>query len=307
MTAQTQRPDLLIVGSVAFDTIETPFGNAEKALGGSATFAAIAASYFALPRIVAVVGEDFGAGSRHLFEERGVDLSGLQTIPGGKTFHWKGRYHQNMKDRDTLETRLNVFAGFDPELAVDLKKAPYVFLGNIGPSLQAKVLDQVEDARLIGLDTMNLWISEAAKDLEQVLRRVDVLFLNDEEAFQLTGEPLVLNASRKILAMGPKFVVIKRGEYGALLFGETLCLFVPAVPLGNVVDPTGAGDAFAGGFMGSMAAAGAVNRSTLSRALRVGTTMASFACESFSVNALSRLDPEKIDGRIAFLESMSAV
>lgn len=307
MTSDAKRPDLLIVGSVAFDSIQTPFGGVERALGGSATFASIAASYFAAPRVVAVVGEDFGADSREVLLTRGVDLSGLQTVAGGETFHWKGRYHDNMKDRDTLETRLNVFAGFDPDLPRELRDAPYVFLANIGPGLQGKVLDQVETARFVGMDTMNLWIGEAADELKAVLRRVDVLFLNDEESFQLTGEPLVLNAAREILGLGPKFVVIKRGEYGALLFGEALCLFVPAVPLSDVVDPTGAGDAFAGGFMGSIAAAGEVSRGTLARALRVGTTMASFACESFSVDMLARLDPAKIEGRLAFLESMSAV
>jgi sugar/nucleoside kinase (ribokinase family) len=306
MTTDAQRPDLLIVGSVAFDSIETPSGGVERALGGSATFASIAASYFAKPGIVAVVGEDFDASSCAVLESRGVDVTGIETVKGGKTFHWKGRYHANMKDRDTLETCLNVFAGFDPRLPEGLRKSSYVFLANIGPDLQGRVLDQVETARFVGMDTMNLWISEATADLAQVLRRVDVLFLNDEESFQLTGEPLVLNAARAILALGPKFVVIKRGEYGALLFGETLCLYVPAVPLSNVVDPTGAGDAFAGGFMGSIAAAGEIDRASLARALRVGTAMASFACESFSVGALVGLDRTKIDGRLAFLQSMSA-
>ncbi len=305
MKTGERQPDILVVGSVALDSIETPAGSVERALGGSATFAAFAASYFARPRVVAVVGEDFGAEHHALLEKRGIDTGGIETVKGGKTFHWKGRYHANMKDRDTLETRLHVFAGFDPVLSPSLRQSCHVFLGNIGPALQAKVLDQVEDPRFVGMDTMNLWISDALAELRDVLRRVNVLFLNDEESFQLTGERQVLNAARAILALGPEYVVIKRGEYGALLFGEGLCLFVPAVLLREVVDPTGAGDAFAGGFMGFVAGAGEVTPSTLARAMRAGTVMASFACEAFSVDGLVGADPSEIDRRLASLESMS--
>ena len=306
MMIDSQRPDILVVGSVAFDSIETPRESARRVLGGSAVFASVAASYFARPRIVAVVGDDFVDEHRDLLGKHGVDVTGVQRVEGGRTFEWKGRYHENMKERDTLETNLNVFAEFDPVLSPSHRQSPYVFLGNIGPELQARVLDQVGAPRLVGMDTMNLWIRESLADLKKVLRRIDVLFLNDEESSQLTGETQVLNAARATLALGPKYVVVKRGEYGALLFGEDLCLFVPAVLLPDVVDPTGAGDAFAGGFMGSLAGAAEVTSSTLARALRVGTAMASFACQAFSVDALADLEPSEIERRIASLESMCA-
>lgn len=306
MTSSETHADLLVVGSVAFDSIETPSGSVERALGGSATFASIAASYFARPRVVAVVGEDFGAESRALLERQGIDVSGIETVRGGKTFHWRGRYHENMKDRETLETRLNVFAGFDPVLPQTHRESTHVFLGNIGPGLQARVLDQIAAPRFVGLDTMNLWISESSEELKRVLPRVDVLFLNDEESSQLTGERQLINAAHAILALGPEYVVIKRGEYGALLLGKNLCLFVPAVLLPGVVDPTGAGDAFAGGFMGYVAGAADVSPATLGRALRAGTAMASLACEAFSVERLVGVGRSEIDRRIALLESMSA-
>jgi sugar/nucleoside kinase (ribokinase family) len=305
MTNGEHRSDILVVGSVAFDSIETPSGSVEKVLGGSATFASVAASYFARPRVVAVVGGDFGADHRALLERRGIDTRGIEAVKDGKTFHWKGRYHDNLKDRDTLETCLHVFADFDPVLSPPLRKSSHVFLGNIGPGLQGKVLDQVEAPSFVGIDTMNLWISEALADLREVLRRVDVLFVNDDESYQLTGERQVLNAARAILTLGPEYVVIKRGEYGALLFGNELCLFVPAVLLPGVVDPTGAGDAFAGGFMGFVAGAGEVTPSTLARAMRAGSVMASFACEAFSVDRLVRVDASEIERRMAFLQSMS--
>jgi len=306
MTDSERQTDLLVVGSVAFDSIETPAGSVDNALGGSAIFASIAASYFGRPRVVAVVGDDFGADSYALLEGRGIDTRGIQKVAGGKTFHWKGRYHDNMKDRDTLDTCLHVFADFDPVLSPLLRRSSHVFLGNIGPRLQAQVLDQVEDPRFVGMDTMNLWISNALPDLKDVLRRVDVLFVNDDESHQLTGERQVLNAAREILELGPEYVVIKRGEHGALLFGNGLCRFVPAVPLSRVVDPTGAGDAFAGGFMGFIAGAGEITPSALTRAMRAGSVMASFACEAFSVGGLAAGDPAEIERRVAFLESMSA-
>ena len=307
MSAPGHDADILIVGSVAFDSIETPTGSVERALGGSAVFASVAASYFASPRVVAVVGEDFGDGHFAALQSRGIDTSGIETVRGGKTFHWKGRYHDNMQDRDTLETCLNVFEGFDPGLSERFRRSSHVFLGNIDPTLQAKVLDEVEDPRFVGVDTMNLWIAEALAGLKEVLRRVDVLFINDEESRQLTGERQILNAARAIMALGPKYVVIKRGEYGALLFGAELSLFAPAVLLPRVVDPTGAGDAFAGGFMGVVAGAEEITRSTLARAMRAGSAMASFAVERFSIDGLLELDSSRIGARLDDLESMCSL
>jgi sugar/nucleoside kinase (ribokinase family) len=307
MTPEDQRSNLLIVGSVAFDSIETPTGSVERALGGSAVFASIAASYFVSARVVAVVGEDFGKEHFGVLERRGIDASGIRVVPGGRTFHWRGRYHENMQDRDTLATELNVFEGFDPVLPAAFGRSRDVFLGNIDPKLQAKVLDQVAAPRFVGMDTMNLWINETRSDLEKVLARVDLLFINDEESRQLTGERQVANAAAAIIGMGPKYVVIKRGEYGALLFASEYCLFVPAMPLRSVLDPTGAGDAFAGGFMGLAAGATAVDRSTLSRAMRAGAAMASFAVERFSVGGLEGLGRPEIDRRLAALDSMCSV
>jgi len=306
MTASGQQSNLLIVGSVAFDSIEAPSGSVERALGGSAVFASIAASYFTRARVVAVVGEDFGGEQFAVLDGRGVDASGIRVVPGGRTFHWRGRYHDNMQDRDTLATELNVFEGFDPVLPDAFGRSTDVFLGNIDPKLQAKVLDQVTGPRFVGMDTMNLWITETPADLREVLARVDLLFINDEESRQLTGERQVANAASAIIAMGPRYVVIKRGEYGAILFSGDFCLFVPAMPLRRVVDPTGAGDSFAGGFMGFVSGAAQIDRATLARALRAGAAMASFAVERFSVGGLEGLGRSDIDRRVAELDSMCA-
>ena len=296
--------DLLIVGSVAFDSIQTLSGGVDKALGGSATYASLSAGYFAAPRVVGIVGDDFGDEHFERLRARGVDTSGIKKVPGGETFHWKGKYHENMQDRDTLETCLNVFEGFDPVLSDDFKNSSHLFLGNIDPRLQSKVLDQIEKPRFVGMDTMNFWISDALDDLMAVFKRVDALFINDEESFQLSGERLVANAAARILELGPKFVIIKRGEYGAYLFGPDDCLFCPAMPLVDVVDPTGAGDSFAGGFMGHIARVNEINRSSLLDAMRTGTVMASYVCEKFSVDGLEQLDDSKIDERRRFLERM---
>ena len=306
MTSGNHEPNLLIVGSVAFDSIETPSGSVERALGGSAVFASIAASYFTRARVVAVVGEDFGGEQFAVLDGRGVDASGIRVVPGGRTFHWRGRYHDNMQDRDTLATELNVFEGFDPVLPDAFGRSTDVFLGNIDPKLQAKVLDQVTGPRFVGMDTLNLWITETPADLREVLARVDLLFINDEESRQLTGERQVANAASAIIAMGPRYVVIKRGEYGAILFSGDFCLFVPAMPLRRVVDPTGAGDSFAGGFMGFVSGAAQIDRATLARALRAGAAMASFAVERFSVGGLEGLGRSDIDRRVAELDSMCA-
>ncbi len=304
MTTHARRSNILIVGSVAFDSIETPSGSVDEALGGSAVFASIAASYFTAPRVVAVVGEDFGAEQFALLEGRGIDTGGIKRVEGGKTFHWKGRYHANMQDRDTLDTCLNVFEGFDPEIPEPFKRSSHVFLGNIDPKLQSRVLDQVEGPRFVGVDTMNFWITDAPAELEKVLRRADLLFVNDEESRQLTGERQVTKAARAIMTLGPRYVVIKRGEHGAWLFSRDFCLFTPAVPLERVVDPTGAGDAFAGAFMGFVAGAREINRAALARALRAGSALASFAVEEFSVDGLARLDFSKIGTRVDLLGSM---
>ena len=304
MVEGNAKQSILTVGSIAFDSVETPAGKVEKALGGSAAYASLAASYFVTPHVVAVVGRDFGEEHLATLEGRGVDTSGLERAEGD-TFHWRGRYHENMQDRDTLETQLNVFDGFDPKVPPQLRNSSFVFLGNIEPKIQSKVLDQVSKARFVGMDTMNFWIESALEDLKMVLKRVDVVFINDEEATQLSGERQVLNAAEKILELGPKYVVVKRGEFGSLLFGHDVCLFVPAVLLSKVVDPTGAGDSFAGGFLGAVAHAGQIDRATLAQGMVYGTVMASFAVEKFSVDGLLGHDRATIDLRREFLQSMT--
>jgi sugar/nucleoside kinase (ribokinase family) len=289
-------PPILIVGSVAFDSVETPHGRADMALGGSASYAGIAASYFAQPRIVGVVGRDFEDHHMRKLTDHGIDVRGIEHADG-KTFHWKGRYHENFKDRDTLETSLNVFEKFDPVIPNAYRDTPYLFLGNIDPKLQLSVLEQSQGVKLVAMDTMNFWINTARHDLLNVLQQIDLLFINDEEAMQLADEWSVVGAAEKLLRMGPKFVVVKRGEHGAILFGPRMTLFVPAMLLSNVVDPTGAGDTFAGGFMGHLARAGALDRSELATALTWGTVLASFAVEAFSVDGICALAPETIAER----------
>ncbi len=287
---------VLIVGSVAFDSVETPHGRADMALGGSASYAGIAASYFARPRVIGIVGEDFEDHHLRKLSDHGVDVRGIERAYG-KTFHWRGRYHENMKDRDTLETSLNVFQHFDPSIPGAYRDTPYVLLGNIDPKLQLSVLDQARGARFVAMDTMNFWINTARDTLVDVLKRVDLLFINDEEALQLADEWSVIAAAEKLRRMGPKFVVVKRGEHGALLFGPNLTLFMPAVLLPNVVDPTGAGDTFAGGFVGELSRTGALDRSGLASALTWGTVMASFTVEAFSVDGICGLAPAAIADR----------
>jgi len=297
------KENLLIVGSVAFDSVETPTGRTDMALGGSASYASLAASYYARAQVVGIVGEDFGDQHFEVFEKHNVDTEGLEQVTG-KTFHWKGRYHENFKDRDTLETALNVFETFDPIIPEVYRKSRFVFLANIDPVLQSKVLDQTSAAELVALDTMNFWIETQRDALKEVLRRVDILFINDEEAIQLSDQPSVIDAAQRILEWGPKYVVVKRGEYGALLFGPEMCLFVPAVLLSKVIDPTGAGDSFAGGFLGFLSRVGSLDRSAMAGALMSGTVLASFAVEAFSVDGLRGLPAKAIDGRRAELEAM---
>ena len=287
---------LLIVGSVAFDSVETPQGRADMALGGSASYASIAASYFAKPQVIGVVGEDFHAHHMARMRDHGVDVRGIERVPG-KTFHWRGRYHEDLNNRDTLETALNVFQHFNPTIPDAYRDTRYVMLGNIDPALQLSVLDQTRGATLVGMDTMNFWIDTARGPLLEVLKRVDLLFINDEEAMQLAEEWTVLGAAEAIRRMGPKYVVIKRGEYGSVLFGPDVTLFVPAVLLTSVVDPTGAGDTFAGGFMGHLSRGGSMTRENLAQALAWGTVMASFTVEAFSVDGICNLPLQSIDAR----------
>jgi sugar/nucleoside kinase (ribokinase family) len=296
MSTQPEAHSLLIVGSVAFDSVETPDGRADMALGGSASYASIAASYFTKAQVVGVVGDDFQPQHMARMSDHGVDVRGIESMPG-KTFHWRGRYHENLQSRDTLETALNVFQHFNPTIPEAYRGTNYVMLGNIDPTLQLSVLEQTRGAELVGMDTMNFWIDTAREALYDVLSHVDVLFINDEEAMQLADQWTVLGAAEAIRAMGPKYVVIKRGEYGSVLFGPDLTLFVPAVLLTHVVDPTGAGDTFAGGFMGHLSQGGGLSRENLAQAIAWGTVMASFTVEAFSVDGICRLSREKIENR----------
>ena len=302
MSTREKQP-LLIVGSLAFDSVETPRGKIEKALGGSASYAAIAASYYARPQVVGIVGDDFDDDHMSVFHDHNIDTTGIVRAQGN-TFHWKGRYHENFKERDTLETALNVFESFDPDVPQKFRESRYLFLGNIDPQLQLRVLAQAQGAEVVAMDTMNLWIETQSEALAEVLRQVDIFFINDEEARMLSGDWTVLRAAERILAMGPRYVVIKRGEHGAVLFGPDLSLFVPAVLLSDIVDPTGAGDTFAGGFLGYLSGCERIDRSTLSGALMAGTVMASFSVEAFSVDGICNLSQERIGERRTRLEIM---
>jgi len=287
---------LVVVGSLAYDTVETPFGRREAQLGGSATFFSLSAASFAKPSVVAVVGEDFREEDLTLLTERGVDMAGLRRTEG-KTFRWAGRYHEDMNGRDTLFTELNVFEHFRPELTEAQRRASCLFLGNIQPSLQAQVLEQVESPRFVAADTMNLWIATAKEELESVLQRVDAIFINDEEARQLTGRRSMVLAARDIQDLGPTLVVIKRGEHGAIIFNDEDVFYVPAYPLERVVDPTGAGDTFAGGFVGYLHRTGDLRPNNVRRAAVVGSLMASFCVEGYGVERLRRIDAAAIRER----------
>jgi sugar/nucleoside kinase (ribokinase family) len=290
-------PDLLVVGSVALDSVATPFGAVREALGGSATFFSYAASFFTGVRLLATVGEDFPREHLELLRGRGVDIASLQ-VSKGRTFRWAGEYGYDLNEAKTLDTQLNVFADFKPVLAPELRKIPYLFLANIDPVLQLDVLHQMEERpRLVALDTMNFWIRGKREDLGRVLAEVDVVTINDGEARELAGEPNLVRATRAIAAMGPKTVVVKRGEYGALMFCEGAFFMVPAYPLDSVYDPTGAGDSFAGGFVGYLAATDRVDAPAMRRALVYGSVVASFAVEDFSLNRLTRLTRDEIDQR----------
>ena len=295
---------LLVVGSVALDSLETPFGRREEILGGSACYFSACASYFGPTRAVAVVGEDFPQEHLDFLASRGVDLAGLVRKPG-KTFRWKGKYEFDLNTAHTLDTQLNVFADFKPELPETYKDSEYVFLGNIDPDLQRAVLDQVRGPRFVAMDTMNFWIGSKRESLLKTLKRVDLLFVNDAEARQLAGEHNVVKAARKILGFGPRAVVIKRGEYGALFFSGGEVFAASAYPVSDVFDPTGAGDSFAGGFMGYVARAGSEEPAVLRRAIVLGSVLASFTVEQFSLDRLRTLTAEEIRARYTEARQLS--
>ena len=292
---------IVVVGTVAFDTIETPWGKAERVIGGSGTYFSLAASRFAPVKLVAVVGADFLAEHRTILEERGVDLEGLIVESTGKTFFWAGRYAEDPNERETLCTELNVFERFKPKLPASYCSSRWLFLGNIDPEIQMNALDQVAGRPFVGCDTMNFWIERKAESLARLLRRIDILFVNDGEARQLSGRKNLVLAARDILGMGPRAVVVKKGEHGAFLFTKDFRFFAPAYPLQEALDPTGAGDSFAGGFMGYLAGGASLDEKRLRRAMIYGTITASFACESFSVERLRTLTEKHITGRFAEL------
>jgi sugar/nucleoside kinase (ribokinase family) len=288
---------LLVVGSVALDTIETPFGKAEDALGGSATIFSAAASLYCGVKLVGVIGSDFPVDQLRFLAQRGVDLSGVEQRDG-ESFRWSGVYSYDLNSRETLETRLGVFAEFEPKIPDGFRDAEWIFLGNIDPVLQLDVLEQVRAPRFVACDTMNYWISGKRDDLLRLLERVDLLMVNDGEARELSGEFNLLKAARWIQARGPRMVVVKKGEHGAILFAPDFIFFAPGYPLEEVFDPTGAGDAFAGGFIGSMARAGSSDPVHLRRAMIYGSAMGSFAVEKFGLERLIDLTPREIHDRV---------
>jgi sugar/nucleoside kinase (ribokinase family) len=295
---------LLVVGTLAFDSVETPFGRRDDVLGGSAAFLATSASYFAPVRMAGVIGEDFPEAHIEFFRSRNIDLSGVQKMPG-RTFRWKGHYSHDLNVAQTLETQLNVLEAFEPKLPEAYQDAEYVVLGNIDPELQLRVLDQVRKPKLVACDTMNFWIERHNAKLRKTLARVDLLSVNDAEARQLSGEYNLVKAARAIRAMGPRIIVVKRGEYGALLFCDDGTFAAPAMPLEAVCDPTGAGDTFAGGLMGFIAQRGRVDGHTLRQAVLMGSAMASFVVEDFSLDRLRRVSLDDIKGRVKELHGLT--
>ncbi|MBN8704746.1 MAG: sugar kinase [Bacteroidetes bacterium] len=297
---------LLVVGSVALDTIETPFGKADDALGGSATFISAAASFFMKDiSLVGVVGSDFPKEHIAFLAGKGINLDGLQIIEGGKTFRWSGRYHFDLNTRDTLDTQLNVFENFNPIIPEAAKNAEYVVLGNIHPALQLQVLDQVKNPKLVIADTMNFWISGAYDQLVKTLARVDLLSINDSEARELAKEHNLVKAARKIMEMGPHTLIIKKGEHGALLFTSDSIFSAPAYPLEDIFDPTGAGDTFMGGFIGYLAKHDKLDLDHLKRAVIYGSTLASYSVEKFSLERLQNLTSKEIESRYRQFKNLS--
>ena len=291
---------LLVVGSVAFDAIETPFGKTDKIIGGAATYISLSSSYFTKKvNLVAVVGNDFLESDIMMLQQHGVDTKGLQIKKDQKSFFWSGKYHNDMNSRDTLITELNVLADFDPVLPEEYQNTDFLMLGNLAPSVQKTVIQRLKKRpKLIVMDTMNFWMDIALPDLQETLKLVDVLSINDEEARQLSKEYSLVKAAKKILAMGPKVLIIKKGEHGALLFNKEQVFFAPALPLEEVFDPTGAGDTFAGGFIGYLASTGDISFENMKRAIIYGSAMASFCVEKFGVERLVNLDENELEERV---------
>ena len=297
---------LVIVGTVAFDAIETPFGKTDKILGGAATYIGLAASQFQVDgAIVSIVGGDFPKQDLHMLEEKGMDISGLEVVEDGKTFFWSGKYHNDMNTRDTLITDLNVLADFNPKVPEKYHDAEVVMLGNLHPLVQLGVIEQMDSPKLIVLDTMNFWMDSALNDLMQVISKVDVITINDEEARQLSGEYSLVKAAAKIMEMGPKYVVIKKGEHGALLFGNDDVFFAPALPLEEVFDPTGAGDTCAGGFTGYLAKTEDYSYENMKNAIINGSALASFCVEKFGPERLLQLSNGEVHQRLQQFKSLT--
>ena len=291
---------LLIVGTVAFDAIETPFGKTDKILGGAGTYIGLSAAHFNVKSaIVSVVGEDFPQEYLDLLTARNIDISGIEVVPGGKTFFWSGLYHNDLNSRDTLDTQLNVLADFDPIVPEEFKDSDVVMLGNLHPNIQIGVLDQLKKKpKLVVLDTMNFWMDCALDELKEVMKRIDVITINDEEARQLSGEYSLVKAAEVIHQMGPKYVVIKKGEHGALLFDKSDVFFAPALPLKEVFDPTGAGDTFAGGFSGYLTQSSNISFNNMKNAIIYGSNLASFCVEKFGTERMEELSKQEVDSRL---------
>lgn len=297
---------LVIVGTVAFDAIETPFGKTDKILGGAATYIGIAASQFNVDgAIVSVVGGDFPKEHLAMLEGKGMDISGLEVVEDGKTFFWSGKYHNDMNTRDTLITDLNVLADFKPQVPESYKNAEVVMLGNLHPLVQLSVIEQMNSPKLMVLDTMNFWMDSALDDLKKVISKVDVITINDEEARQLSGEYSLVTAAKSIMEMGPKYVVIKKGEHGALLFGDDDVFYAPAMPLREVFDPTGAGDTFAGGFTGYLARTKDYSFANMKNAVINGSALASFCVEKFGTERLLNLNTKEMYQRLQQFKSLT--
>jgi sugar/nucleoside kinase (ribokinase family) len=291
---------LLVIGTVAFDAIETPFGKTDKIIGGAATYASMSASFFKKNiNLVSVVGEDFPQEAISMMQQRGINTDGLQIKQGEKTFFWAGKYHEDMKSRDTLDTQLNVLSTFDPIIPDHYQDCEFLMLGNLMPSIQMSVLQRLKKRpKLVVMDTMNFWMEIALDDLKKMISMVDVLTINDAEARQLTGEYSLVKAARQVLAMGPKYLIIKKGEHGALLFHENNVFFAPALPLEDVFDPTGAGDTFAGGFIGYLSSVGDISFEAMKRGVIYGSAMASFCVEKFGLERVVGLTEREVEDRV---------
>lgn len=297
---------LVIVGTVAFDAIETPFGKTDKILGGAATYIGLAASQFQVDgAIVSIVGGDFPQEDIDMLVSKGLDVSGLEIVKEGKTFFWSGKYHNDMNSRDTLATELNTLADFKPVVPENYKDSEVVMLGNLHPLVQLSVIEQMDDPKLIALDTMNFWMDCALEELMQVIAKVDVITINDEEARQLSGEYSLVNAAKKIMTMGPKYVVIKKGEHGALLFHDDEMFYAPALPLASVFDPTGAGDTFAGGFTGYLAKTGDYSFENMKTAIINGSALASFTVEKFGTERLLEITKAELYQRLQQFKNLT--